>query len=199
MVAAVLFDLYDTLIHLRCNRNPYMHLCRKVKSGNRLRESMIVEASTLVDICTYLDVKPPDDIVKLQIELEADIQSAVTFPNAVSTLKALKEKDIRIAVVSNVATPCKLPFYRLGLDKLCDTIIFSCELGIAKPDPGIYEAALSSLGIDGRDTIMVGDSLRSDVVGPSACGIKGILIDRRDNCTNRDAINSLKGVEQYLL
>lgn len=198
VVSAVLFDLYDTLIRLSRDGYPYMQLCRKTSCRSRLRDSMIVEAPTLLDFCAYLDVKPPDDISKLQAVLEADIRSAVTFPDAVSTLRALKEKNIRIAVVSNVATPYKSAFYNLGLDQFVDVAIFSCEVGIAKPDRGIYEAALSSLGIDGRDTIMIGDSLRSDVVGPSASGIRGILIDRRKDSSNEDAINSLKGVERLL-
>ena len=198
MPIAVLFDLYDTLIHLPSNRNPYLQLCRKVNCSNGLRESMIVEAPTLQDFCTYLGVEPPDDIVNLQTELEADILSAATFPNTISTLEMLKDKQMQIVVVSNVATPYKNAFYRLGLDQFVDSAVFSCEVGITKPNPKIYKAALTSIGVSAQDTIMVGDSKRSDVIGPSTCGIKGILIDRKESNPGEGVINTLKGVEKHL-
>jgi len=200
MIEAVLFDLYGTLVHLSRNRFPYMQLCRKADCRDRLRESLIVESPTLMDFCSHLDVKPPDDIANLQFELEADIQSAVTFTNALSTLKELKEKQIRTAVVSNLAAPYKSVFYSLGLDRLVDFSVFSCEVGVTKPDPRIYEAALSLLEVDRQSAIMIGDSMRSDVVGPSACDIKGVLIDRDRSESNpsEDVINTLDDVPKYL-
>ena len=198
MVKAVLFDLYGTLVHLPLDRFPYMQLCRKVGCRKRLRESMTVESPTLIDFCSHLDVKLPDDITSLQLELEADIQSAVIFTNALSTLQELKERQIRIAVVSNLATPYKSVFYSLGLDQFVDFSVFSCEVGIAKPDSGIYETALSLLEVDGQDAIMIGDSMRSDVVGPASCGIKGILIDRGESNPAENVINTLSGAAKYL-
>ena len=199
MVKAVLFDLYGTLVRLQRDRVPYMQLYRKVGFKNLLRESMTVESPTLIELCSLLDVKPTDDIADLQSDLEADIQSAVTFTNALSTLNKLKEKHLRIAVISNLATPYKSVYYNLGLDQLVDFSVFSCEIGVTKPDPRIYEAALSLLEVDGKDTIMIGDSMQSDVIGPSACGIKGILIDRSKNNSNENVISTLKDVEKYLI
>ena len=111
----------------------------------------------------------------------------------------MKEKHLRIAVISNLATPYKSVYYNLGLDQLVDFSVFSCEIGVTKPDPRIYEAALSLLEVDGKDTIMIGDSMQSDVIGPSACGIKGILIDRSKNNSNENVISTLKDVEKYLI
>lgn len=63
MVSAVLFSLYDTLIYLTRNRNAYMLLCGKTNCRNRIRESIIVEAATLLDLCSHLEVEPRKTIV----------------------------------------------------------------------------------------------------------------------------------------
>jgi ribonucleotide monophosphatase NagD (HAD superfamily) len=49
---------------------------------------------------------------------------------------------------------------------------------LTKPDPRIYERALKALGATATETIMVGDSFRSDVDGPSNVGILGIHLVR---------------------
>lgn len=90
----------------------------------------------------------------------------------------------------------KSVFYSLALDRFVDFSVFSCELG--KPDPRIYEKALSLLEVDGQDTIMIGDSKRSDLIDPSACGIKGILIDRTERNQGEGVINTVSSVVKFL-
>jgi putative hydrolase of the HAD superfamily len=56
-------------------------------------------------------------------------------------------------------------------------IVISAELGIAKPDPRIFHAALDALGVKDA-AAMVGDSLTRDVAGARSAGIRSIWIDR---------------------
>jgi HAD superfamily hydrolase (TIGR01549 family) len=48
----------------------------------------------------------------------------------------------------------------LQLDSLFDAIIVSAEVGAEKPNPVIFEAACSQLGLDPYDTVHVGDDRR---------------------------------------
>lgn len=199
MPAAVIFDLYNTLIYLPRDVNPYMRLFRSVDCTSRVRESMVVDAPTLTDFCEHLAVSPPGDIFQMQRELDADIASASTFPDTVPTLQALRRRGVLLAVISNLATPYKLPFFRLGLDALVNAVIFSCDIGVAKPDPEIYRAALAELNVDPNNALMVGDSQQSDVDGPMACGIRGFLLDRDGNSSGNSSLRALSEVESAVI
>ena len=49
-----------------------------------------------------------------------------------------------------------------GADARPDEYVLSFEVGAAKPDPRIFEAALATLGVAASDALMVGDSVEND-------------------------------------
>ncbi|MBU2703718.1 putative hydrolase of the HAD superfamily [Sporomusaceae bacterium BoRhaA] len=61
------------------------------------------------------------------------------------------------------------------------SILISGDFGIAKPQPAIFEACLTQLGVSKEEAIYVGDSVEKDMVGAMNAGIRGILIDRGDH------------------
>ena len=58
------------------------------------------------------------------------------------------------------------------------TVAISGVLGVAKPDPRIFEAALAGAGADPSATVHVGDQPANDVAAARAVGITPVLIDR---------------------
>jgi putative hydrolase of the HAD superfamily len=70
----------------------------------------------------------------------------------------------------------KLQF--LGLDGLVDVLVTSEEVGVAKPHPAIYHAALDHLGCAPDEVVMVGDNWENDIVGASRVGIRSIWLNR---------------------
>jgi putative hydrolase of the HAD superfamily len=62
-------------------------------------------------------------------------------------------------------------------------VLDSAVVGIAKPDPGIFRVALKALGVSADDTVLhIGDSLRYDVAGALAAGIRPIHLDPYGFC-----------------
>lgn len=57
------------------------------------------------------------------------------------------------------------------LSPLLDVIIDSTVLGVAKPNPQIFEAALSELNVAPTEAIYVGDSYKADMVGAKNVGM----------------------------
>ena len=55
-----------------------------------------------------------------------------------------------------------------------DELIASEDVGVAKPDPRIFEIALARLGTSAAEAVMVGDSWANDVAGAHALGIRAI-------------------------
>ena len=78
-----------------------------------------------------------------------------------------------LAVISNgLGEVVYARLARLGLSDYFDAVVVSSEVGVAKPNPAIFEAAFERLGSpDKATTLMVGDSLTSDIAGGSAFGI----------------------------
>jgi putative hydrolase of the HAD superfamily len=54
-------------------------------------------------------------------------------------------------------------------------LTFSDEAGIAKPHKQIFEYTLEKIGFDTRDSVHIGDSEYSDIVGAKEAGMKAIL------------------------
>lgn len=57
-------------------------------------------------------------------------------------------------------------------------MVISGEIGVAKPDPAIFEVALARANLTTNDVWHVGDSLSTDVAGAIAAGIKSVWLNR---------------------
>ena len=65
-------------------------------------------------------------------------------------------------------------------DDALDIVIDSADEGVEKPDPRLFEIALSRAGAHADSTIHVGDIYQVDVVGARAAGIRPVLLDESD-------------------
>ena len=84
-----------------------------------------------------------------------------------------------LAIVSNGSTAQQHgKIDALGLRDLVDAVIVSEDLGIKKPDIGIFEAASRAAGEPLDRSWMVGDSPLHDIVGASQCGAKTAWLHR---------------------
>jgi putative hydrolase of the HAD superfamily len=57
------------------------------------------------------------------------------------------------------------------LAKWFDVVVVSCEVGVAKPDPVIFELCLSRLGVAPRHALFVDDRI-DNIEGAAALGIR---------------------------
>ena len=96
------------------------------------------------------------------------------YPDTAAVLAALRDRAVPTAVVSNIAWDVRPSFAALGCHP--DEYVLSFEVGAVKPDPRIFETALSRLGVAGRQTLMIGDSEENDG-GARALGCAFGLVD----------------------
>ena len=67
---------------------------------------------------------------------------------------------------------------------LFDIAIFSCRVGLKKPDPRIYNLAVEGLGIESEDCLYVGDGSSQELTGAASVGMSPVLIrDLDENST----------------
>jgi putative hydrolase of the HAD superfamily len=102
-------------------------------------------------------------------------------PDAHRVLSQLK-RSCPLAMVSNhVAQPQYDKLVRLGFEPYFDAVVVSEEAGFEKPDPRIFLAALTKLGVDAREAVMIGDHARGDIEGAHAAGLKTIYMSEFTN------------------
>lgn len=181
MIQSVIFDLYGTLIHLERDTKPFLHLAQRnrgINTRKAIRLAMTTDCFTLDQFTEMISLDQQEDLTTLLKQLQEDLESAVLFSDTISTLEALKKRNIQTAVISNLATPYKYPFFKHHLGQFFDVIVFSCDCGLIKPDPEIYQITLNMLKALPQQTLMVGDSLKSDVEGPARLGIQGYQLVR---------------------
>ena len=85
------------------------------------------------------------------------------------------KKTHKLALVSNHVTQPQLDkIFRLGFEPYFDVIITSEEAGFEKPDPRIFHLALSKLGVNVNEAIMIGDHAKGDIEGANRAGLRTI-------------------------
>jgi HAD superfamily hydrolase (TIGR01509 family) len=106
-------------------------------------------------------------------------QACPLYDDAVPFLEQLRQRGIKIALVSNCADTTRPFLADLNLLQLADEVILSCEVGFAKPSPEIYLRALSAVGVAAADAVMIDDN-PSSCAGAESVGIRAIQIARSD-------------------
>jgi putative hydrolase of the HAD superfamily len=100
------------------------------------------------------------------------------FDDVRPALEALAARGVKLGVVSNFEPWLKDVLALQGVDHLFAAVAISGKLGVAKPDPEIFRAALKEAGAEPEATVHVGDQLVNDVAAARAVGITPVLIDR---------------------
>lgn len=99
----------------------------------------------------------------------------VPYPDTAPTLRALRERGLKIGVVSNVPRDLATVFAANGMGGLVDAFTHSFEVRAEKPAPEIFRAACFRLGVVPEETLMVGDHPIADG-GAAAAGLRVHLL-----------------------
>ncbi len=107
----------------------------------------------------------------------------LTHPVIPSVWEELREKGIRIGVLSNTIWSREHHrgiFERDGVLDLIDGDVYSSETPWVKPRPEIFLGAAASLGVEPQHCVYVGDRSYEDVHGPQSVGMRAIWIPHSD-------------------
>ena len=100
------------------------------------------------------------------------------YDDVASTLRTLSSSGVRIGLISN-SHRCLASFQsHFELEGLIACAVSSSEHGLMKPHPSIFRAALDLANVPAGESLMVGDSVRQDIDGALAAGMRAILLHR---------------------
>lgn len=101
------------------------------------------------------------------------------FDDVVPCLDWLHAAGLKVAAVTNASgAHQRTKLTELGIARFFDTIVIAGELGAAKPDPVIFQAACTQLDVPADEALHVGDRLDVDAVGARDAGLHGVWLDR---------------------
>ena len=103
----------------------------------------------------------------------------------------------RIAIVSNnLFDEQREKLEECGLAPFVDALVVSERVGVSKPDPAIFVAALDALQVRAADAVMVGDSWSADIAGAQAAGLRAIWFNPQGAIAPGDqAVAELRSLE----
>ncbi|GAB1602478.1 haloacid dehalogenase-like hydrolase domain-containing protein 3 [Argonauta hians] len=126
------------------------------------------------------------------------------IPGTEEGLTLLKDKGMKLAVISNFDDRLPNILRDFGLKNYFNFVLYSSSEKFAKPDAVIFEKALKLGGTKPEETIHVGDDLTNDYLGAQNVGIKPIFFQNNlktplpDQVDPHSVISTLKDIIKFL-
>lgn len=181
---AVIFDLWDTLVDydetgarafqaqvaVRLGRDPD-EFAAVWRQGRAVRDS-----GPLPD---YLRTLGAADVEEL-VELRRASTRTMLQPRAgaVETLVELRRRGYRVGLITVCSDDVVDVWAETPFAGLFDATVFSCAVGMRKPDPRIYRLACDQLGVEPEQALFVGDGANDELAGAERVGMRAVLIHR---------------------
>jgi len=173
-IKGVCFDFGDTLFHspdgaavlAEAGIAPQVarDLWAKIWSDSKTPEALAVQRdlSPEAHLTGWMDLFAQADVHKpglstLLYERVMDHTKWLPFPDTGLVLRAVRDRGLRIGVVSNIAEDLRPVFEARGWGDLIDGYTHSYEHRIEKPDVRIFLAACKAIGTAPSETLVVGD------------------------------------------
>jgi putative hydrolase of the HAD superfamily len=190
-VSVALLDLYDTLVGADwAGMRSRLHastgldaerLGAAFETTRPVRNSGTFDSleEELACVLEAYGAAPEPALVATMVELERNFASTdmFVFEDSLPVLRELRRRGVRTAIVSNCSHETPALIDRLGLADEVDEVVLSFEVRSAKPDPGIYLAALERLGAAAEDAVFIDDQV-TFCDGARAVGLSTMLIVR---------------------
>ena len=182
----MIFDLWETLVDYdpvrgraftdqvaaRLGRDPE-EFAALWNEGRRRRETGPLRGFVLELVA---DEAAADEVVALRRESTRTMLRP--RPGAVETLRELRRRGYRLGLITVCSGDVPELWSETPFTDLFDATVFSCDVGLHKPDPQIYRLACERLGVAPEEAMFVGDGANDELAGAERVGMRAVLIHR---------------------
>jgi putative hydrolase of the HAD superfamily len=184
---AVIFDLWNTLAEWPVDE----WAATRPRVAERLGLSwQEFEERWFGDLATMRETGPMADALRIlgaSPEVAADVasmrravtaQGLVPVPGSIETIAELRRRGFRIGLITVCTDDVPALWPETPFHGLFDAEVFSCSVGLKKPDPRIYLLACEQLGVEPQEAMFVGDGANDELAGAERVGLRAILLER---------------------
>jgi putative hydrolase of the HAD superfamily len=196
---AVIFDLWQTLVPWDQEESERFH--------RRLAGTLGVEPDRFLDawlngrhlpnrntgpIADHLNALfaelgvAPDLEPVLTMRRERTRKALVPRFDALSTLDELRLRGHLLGMISVCTEDVPEVWEETPFGGKFDATVFSCSVGLSKPDPRIYELASNELGVEPSDCLFVGDGANDELPGAERAGMTALQLRAPGEQLTRD-------------
>jgi len=202
-IKAVIFDLFGTLID-SFNAQEYRQVLSEMASSLSIPENSFYELwsgsfnqralgvyKTLEESFNFISRKlnkPIDENgIEKAIRIRKDYTKRTLVPrqDAIDTLKQLIRLGLKIGLISDCTFEVPQMWNTTMLSQHFNSVIFSCSVGIKKPDPKIYHLMCKKLKVKPKNCVYIGDGSSQELSGALQVGMFPILIR---SSTEKDSV-----------
>lgn len=174
-IQAVCFDAFGTLVEITDKRGPFRALLGEGPRGQPSADALISPLG-LSDLARELSIEIGEArLQELEHDLAAECRSVRLRPGMDLIWSLLRRASVKIGICSNLALPYAEPLLGV-IPGIPNALIFSFEVGFAKPQPEIFHLVCKQLGMPAKQILFVGDTLDADVLGPQTIGMHAMTI-----------------------
>ena len=184
---AVIFDLWQTLVawpvdgakrmnddlaaHFGAEPDRFRELWLR---GRRDRELGAMEPH-LRSLAEELGFEG-DVAAAVTIRREWTLEHLVPRPDAIPTLDELRRRGHLLGMISACSAEVPEVWDQTPFGGLFDSAVFSCSVGVSKPDPRIYDASTSELGVESCECLFIGDGANDELAGAERVGMTALQL-----------------------
>ncbi|MCK4274024.1 MAG: HAD family hydrolase [Dehalococcoidales bacterium] len=195
---AVIFDLFGTLIE-NFSRSEYAAVFGEMAEilsvppdeflrswGEAFDQRATGVFPTTGDAIKYLSLKLNPQVADAQIKqavrvrLDYTKRSINPREGAIEVLGHLRAAEYSTGLISDCTSEIPHVWESTPFAPLLDVTVFSCVVGIKKPDPRIYHIATERLGVEPQDCLYIGDGSSRELTGALQVGMHPVLISVPD-------------------
>jgi len=194
-IKAVIFDLFGTLVD-SFKRYEYREILSEMASSLSLPEDSFYNSwtgsfnqralgifKTMEENFEFIgnQLDKPINIggIEQAVRIRLNYSKKTLFPrdDAIMTLKHLRTIGFKIGLISDCTYEIPLIWEESLLSPHFDNVIFSCNVGIKKPDPRIYRLACKKLKVKPKNCLYIGDGSSRELSGAHNVGMFPVLIE----------------------
>ena len=190
---AVIFDLYGTLITTMPDYIDWVKVMASMVSApegdfvrlwnathkQRTIGEFIRFQDCLAHVCQQLDLqvtkKQIESVVKLRFDRTRQ-EVLTSQPQAIETVSQLKTSGYKIALLSNCSTETTTAWDETLFAKYFNVTIFSCSVGLMKPDPRIFSLAVEKLQVKPEECLYIADGMDGELKAAATVGMTPVRI-----------------------
>lgn len=211
MIKAIFFDLFFTLIYPKySDMSEYDVIGISASEWEEYAEDSVLYYDRAMGyiktekeiIDKIIDIMPyhinESQKQKILRRREARMKSALLSidDKIIDTIRKVHEKGIKIGIISNADVIDSKHWTESPLSEFFDVVIFSCNVGLLKPETEIYTLAMDKLQVTPKDCIYVGDGGSDELYGAKKAGMKTIFTEYLERKTE-DKIELIKKYADY--